>query len=269
VISRYIATPLQRLIVAMNEMGRGATPSLPHIDRSDEIGFLYKSFNSMFARIKNLIAQIELAHKNERTFEMRALQAQINPHFLYNTLDAINWLARERGEAQISRMLTSLSRILQYTIRTNDGMVRWRDELQWLANYVFIQQARFEGKFEVRYEVDDGILDYRTFHLLLQPFVENSIIHGFRDLDRGGIITVRGRRFDGQVIFEILDNGRGISERSIEGAFADSGTGLGIANVNERIQLNFGPSYGVIVSPGEFSGTRVVITFPALSEEST
>ncbi|HUZ16982.1 MAG TPA: sensor histidine kinase [Spirochaetia bacterium] len=268
VISRYVTVPLERLIVAMNETGRESSPPPPALERSDEIGFLYKSFNSMFRRIGNLIAQIELSHKNERAYEMRALQAQINPHFLYNTLDTINWLAREKGETKISRMLTSLSRILQYAI-SNNGMVRWSDELKWLENYIFIQQIRFEGKFAVRYEIDRSILDLRTFHLLLQPFVENAIIHGFRDRDRGGMITIRGNRNAGRVVFEISDNGCGIDERMIEQVVDGSATNFGIANVNQRIQLTYGTSYGVAIGAGEPEGTRVVITFPVLAGDNS
>jgi len=268
VISRYVTVPLERLIVAMNETGREASPALPALERSDEIGFLYKSFNSMFRRIGNLIAQIELSHKNERAYEMRALHAQINPHFLYNTLDTINWLAKEKKETKISRMLTSLSRILQYAI-SNNGMVRWKDELKWLENYVFIQQIRFEGKFRVHYEIDKTILELKTFHLLLQPFVENAIIHGLKDRDRGGTITIRGNRDDGRVVFEINDNGCGIDERKIEQVLDGSATSVGIANVNERIQITFGSSYGVAIEPAEPEGTRVVITFPVLDGDGS
>ena len=167
----------------MNQMGRDADPPLRSPDSMDEIGFLHKSFNSMSTRIQTLISETESAHRREKEHEIQALQAQINPHFLSNTLDTINWIAREKNETKISRMLTALSRILQYSI-SDGGAVRWRDEIQWLKNYVFLQQTRYENALEVRYDIDESIHDLTTFHLLLQPFVENAIQHGFRRTGR-------------------------------------------------------------------------------------
>jgi len=216
--------------------------------------------------------EAENAHQQEKEHEIRALQAQIDPHFLSNTLDTINWIARERSEQKISRMLTALSRILQYSI-SDGGSVTWRDEIQWLTNYVFLQQTRYESKLEVRYDIDPRILDLTTIHLLLQPFVENSIEHGFQPRQGEGIIVIRGTLEDGCVSMEISDNGCGMSEAKIDAIFSGRSKsngrpeGIGIFNVHERIRLRYGPPFGVTVTPRREGGTLVRIFFPAIDEK--
>ena len=241
-------------------------------ESEDEIGFLSKSFNAMSARIANLMRETENAHQREKEHEIRALQAQIDPHFLSNTLDTINWIARERSEQKISRMLTALSRILQYSI--SDGRpVTWRDEIQWLTNYVFLQQTRYESRLEVRYDIDPRVLDLATIHLLLQPFVENAIEHGFRARQGEGTIVIRGALENGCVSMEISDNGCGITEAKIDEIFSgklkDNGgpEGIGIFNVHERIRLRYGPPFGVTLTQRPQGGTLVRISFPAIGKE--
>ncbi|HTP59516.1 MAG TPA: sensor histidine kinase [Spirochaetia bacterium] len=289
VINRYVTSPIERLIVSMDRMGRDAAPRVrsgraarrQHQESTDEIGFLSKSFHGMSERIENLIRETQDAHRREKEHEIRALQAQIDPHFLSNTLDTIAWIARERDEPRITRMLTALSRILQYSIGSAGGdgkaaapetapagkLVRWQDEIQWLSNYVFLQQTRYENKLSVRYEIDESINDLKTFHLLLQPFVENAINHGFRDRQGEGLILIRGRLNHDQVIVEISDDGCGMSEAKIDQVFGGESRGIGIFNVHERIRLTFGPPYGVTVEPRPAGGTTVRICFPALRDE--
>jgi two-component system sensor histidine kinase YesM len=172
-------------------------------------------------------------------------------------------MAREKGEQAISRMLTSLSRILQYSIE-NGRQVLWREEIQWLKNYVYLQQARYEDRLEVRYDIDEAINDLSTFHLLLQPFVENAIRHGLRDGSDQGEILVSGKLEDGCVVVEIADNGCGVTEAQINEIFSGVSDGIGIFNVHQRIRLKFGPPYGVAMEPRTPRGTRVIIRFPAL-----
>lgn len=272
VINRYVTNPIERLIVSMNQMGRDPAPPAPSPESTDEIGFLSKSFNSMSSRIRNLMREAENAHQREKEHEIRALQAQIDPHFISNTLDTINWIARERDEPKISRMLTALSRILQYSI--NDGAtVSWQDEIQWLKNYVFLQQTRYENRLEVRYDIDEAIYSLKTFHLLLQPFVENAIQHGFRARQGEGLIIIRGKLCDGRVTMEISDNGCGMTEAKIDQIFggkpdgAEKPDGIGIFNVHERIRLRYGSPFGVTVESRPGRGTLVRISFPALGEE--
>jgi sensor histidine kinase YesM len=262
VIGRYVTTPIARLIVSMNRVGKDADPPRRRPESLDEIGFLHKGFNDMSERIQNLIAQAKDAQRREKEHELRALQAQINPHFLANTLDTINWMARERGERAISRMLTSLSRILQYSIE-NGRPVLWRDEIQWLKNYVYLHQVRYEDRLVVRYDIDEAINDLPAFHLLLQPFVENAIRHGLRDGNDRGEILVSGRLEDDCVVVEIADNGCGMTEAQINEIFSGVSDGMGIFNVHQRIRLKFGPPYGVTMEPRVPRGTRVIVRFPA------
>jgi two-component system sensor histidine kinase YesM len=266
VINRYVTSPIERLIVSMNQMGRDPAPRSRPPESEDEIGFLSKSFNAMSARIANLMRETENAHLREKEHEIRALQAQIDPHFLSNTLDTINWIARERNEQKISRMLTALLRILQYSI-SDGGSVTWRDEIQWLTNYVFLQQTRYENKLEVCYDIDERILDLETIHLLLQPFVENAIKHGFRARQGEGTIVIRGTLSDGCVSMEISDNGCGMNEAKIDEIFSGKRKGIGIFNVHERIRLRYGPPFGVTVTPRPQGGTLVRISFPVLGGE--
>jgi sensor histidine kinase YesM len=278
VINRYVTSPIERLIVSMDRVGRdpapgarGRTSGTP--ESKDEIGFLSKSFRTMSVRLENLMRETELAHRREKEHEIRALQAQIDPHFLSNTLDTITWIARERNEPKITRMLTALSRNLQYSIQGaapagdgRDGLVRWREEIQWLSNYVFLQQTRYENKLEVRYDIEEAINDLETFHLLLQPFVENAITHGFRYRQGEGLILINGRLSGGQVIVEISDDGCGMSDTEIDQVFGGGSHGIGIFNVHERIRLTFGAPYGVTIEPRPSGGTLVRIRFPALRD---
>jgi sensor histidine kinase YesM len=263
VIGRYVTMPIARLIVSMNRVGKDADLPRRRPESLDEIGFLHKGFNDMSERIQNLITQAKDAQRREKEHELRALQAQINPHFLANTLDTINWMAREKGERAISRMLTSLSRILQYSIE-NGRPVLWREEIQWLKNYVYLQQVRYEDRLVVRYDIDEAINELPAFHLLLQPFVENAIRHGLRNGNDRGEILVSGRLEDSCVVVEIADNGCGVTEAQINEIFSGASDGIGIFNVHQRIRLKFGPPYGVTMEPRVPRGTRAIIRFPAL-----
>jgi two-component system sensor histidine kinase YesM len=176
----------------------------------DEIGVLGDSFNSMMARIHELIQKdfINKIHLVET--EKALLEAQINPHFLYNTLDTIRFKAIERGDIDVSEMLLALSTNLRYTLSSTSQMVHIHDEVEWLERYIYLQKLRFQERFEVFFEIDITIYDIYIYRLILQPFVENAIIHGFKHTEADGILHINGYLQDNRfLIFEIVDNGCG------------------------------------------------------------
>jgi two-component system sensor histidine kinase YesM len=234
-----------------------------------EIEEIAANFNSMIEKIEGLVHEVQAASTKQRNAEIAALEAQVNPHFLYNTLDTINWMAIDRNEFEISGAIGSLAEILRYGIGDSNGIVEIRREVEWLKHYVSLQQTRLKDAFDFRLEVDPTTLDCRIHKLLFQPFVENSILHGFRGVDKRRELTVSIGREGARVRVTIADNGRGIDEgtlRAIEaGAFTnESRKGhIGMSNAIGRIKMYYGSEATVDIESAPGEGTRISISYPA------
>jgi|SRR5690606_24681457 len=196
--------------------------------------------------------------------QLKALQAQISPHFLYNALDSINWMLIEKEEWDISEVVIALSDLLRYSISNNNDMVSVGEEIKNIENYLTIQKVRFENRFSYKIEVDSTIKDKLIPKLLIQPIVENAVVHGIEEKVEGGIIAINGYYTEGITCFEIIDNGPGIAKEKIDMLMDnDKSSHLGLNNVNRRIKLIYGSDYGIIIDnrPNE-EGVIVRVILP-------
>lgn len=261
-IAGKITKPIKRLLSAMRSVGEGDFQTRVEVVTNDEFGMLTKRFNRMNDRIHLLVTENYEIKLKEKEAEIQALTMQMHPHFLYNTLNVMNWTAIENGQQELSRMLVCLSNMLHYTSRKTWDAVHLSEEMNWMDNYFYIMSIRFEDKFTVEYAIDPQLYEYDVPRLLFQPFVENAILHGFNQTESGGMIIIRGWIAEGTRFYEVADNGRGMSQETVQAILYQKSSSVGIKNTIDRIQIAYGTTYGVSIvsAPGE--GTRVVITLP-------
>ncbi|MCA1291975.1 sensor histidine kinase [Paenibacillus sp. alder61] len=264
-ISGRLTKPIKKLLVAIQLTGSGVfSTKIPEQD-DVEFGILIRKFNQMNEKISDLIDENYKTQLREKEAEIMALNLQLNPHFLYNTLNVINWMALERNETAISQMLVSLSTMLQYTVKNKQELVSFGDDLIWLKSYLHIMEMRYFGVFETRYELDEIPLDCRVPKMFLQPVVENAIIHGFSSVSNGGLLRIAGRDAGDRLEFIVEDNGRGMEAEALESLWRPEAAGVGLKNVNNRIKLLYGESYGMQAFSIPGGGTRMKITLPKQS----
>ncbi|ADH60266.1 multi-sensor signal transduction histidine kinase [Thermoanaerobacter mathranii subsp. mathranii str. A3] len=246
--SYSISQPIIKLATEMKRVEKGNFNISVEENWDGEIGVLYSSFNYMIKRINELIHEVYLSKIKEKDAELKALQAQINPHFLYNTLDTVNWLAVKHNAPEISKIVNSLASILRYSINKGNDVTTVDKELKHVESYITIQKIRFKDKFEVSFNIDKRILHYKTIKLILQPLVENAIIHGIETYEGKGKILINGYLGDGKIVFEVINNGNPI-DLDVVNKLLDSPSedkdSYGIQNVNERIKLYYGEEYGL------------------------
>ncbi|MEF3302110.1 cache domain-containing sensor histidine kinase [Paenibacillus sp. GYB003] len=261
-LSVQFAAPIRRLIRAMNAMKVGRWNVRIVNDYRNEFGHLNDHFNEMAERIEMLIEQVTEQNRRKREAEIQVLQEQINPHFLYNTLDMMNWHAIESGDRDMSRMLALLGKMLRIGLSSGASFISVRKEMEHLQCYVELQTIRFKQTIRFVIQVPDSMKRYYIPKLIVQPFVENSLIHGLHGRARGAV-RITGWEDEASIHFRIEDNGQGMKTDNP----APGKENNGIRNVHERIQLYFGEGYGVRLfsKPGE--GTRVTLDLPKLAEE--
>ena len=234
-----------------------------------EIDEIAANFNSMIGKIGALVEEVHAASTKQRNAEIAALEAQVNPHFLYNTLDTINWMAIDRNELEISNAISTLAEIFRYGIDNSNGIVEIEQEVAWLRNYISLQQTRLKGSFEFKLDLDPAARACHIHKLLFQPFVENAILHGFRGVEGRHLLAVSISREDGRVRIVIADNGKGISESAIQdlrnGPVQEPGGKghIGMRAAIARIKMYYGSGTRVEVEGAPGAGTRVRIDFPA------
>lgn len=268
-ISKVITNPIKELDKSVNELEKGNMNSEIFIGGSYEIEHLGKSIKEMSLRIKTLMDDIVKEHEEKRKIEFDTLQSQINPHFLYNTLDIIVWMIENENKVGAVKVVTSLAKFFRISLSKGKNIISVKDELEHVKNYLMIQQMRFKNKF--RYEIiyDDEILLYSSLKLMLQPIVENSIYHGMEFMDGDGLIRVEVRKNKDKLLFKISDNGFGIKEEDLVDLLDNTkefkskkGSGIGLKNVNERIKIYFGKEYGLNIESEADVGTTVYLLLP-------
>ncbi|MFC4601809.1 cache domain-containing sensor histidine kinase [Cohnella hongkongensis] len=273
-----VSSPLKAMVKAMKQIHIGnLSTRIKRQNRKDEIGSLQYHFNDMVERIEELVRAVYQEQNNKRIAEVKALEAQINPHFLYNTLDAIKWTALFQKANHAAEMARLLSRLLHISIGKGSDTVLVQEEIEHVECYMGIQNLRAAGRIDVQYDIADEVKLYRTPKVILQPIVENAVLHGFADQTEGGVITIRCWQEGSRLLFEIKDNGQGFEQALYGPGEHDLGElpkgasflGVGLSNVEERIKLICGEDYGLDIasSPGE--GTAVVITLPVMKGESS
>ncbi len=262
-ISGYFNGRIRSLAAQTARIQSGDFKGRIQIRGNDEIEQLSRTVNNMTERLEGLVQELYHKELSRRDAELYALQSQINPHFLYNTLSAIASLAIRRGDAQISSLIDHLSSF--YRISLNKGMkyILIRNELEITRHYIAVQHMRFGDQFQEVYELDEELYPYKTLKLILQPFVENAVNHAMGTESGVLHIFIRLYRRQDVICFEVEDDGPGMSEDKVRYLEADRPeAGFGIRSVDERIRLAYGEDFGVRIKSAQGKGTKVMVTIP-------
>ena len=264
IITRSVVSPIKKLILAMRGVEEGDFDVQTNFYGNKEVMILSGKFNKMTSRLKELINRVYEEELKEKNAQLRALQAQINPHFLYNTLDTIYWMLYMRGEEKIGDLIVAMSSMLRYSIRKSGPLVTLKDELDNLFNYIHIQSTRYEDRLSFDFEIDESLYPARIPKLSLQPIVENAITHGLEPKETPGRIQIVAYREGEELRIKISDNGVGMTKEQLEQFRRKSqiGQGYGIQNVDERIRLLFGEDYGLEIDSIEGQGVTVLYKIP-------
>lgn len=270
-IARRISRPIKQLENSMTEVKNGNFDTKISVDNTDEIGHLSDNFNIMIQTIKFLIEENKRENELKRENEFKTLQSQINPHFLYNTLDSIIWMAEMGNNDEVVEMTSALSKLFRISISRESDIITIGNEIDYINSYLTIQKMRYKDKLAAQFDISGEILNNYTLKLILQPIVENSIYHGIKNKELGGAILIKGYKEDDKIIIKIIDDGVGMSQEELLDIFEykperTGSTGVGINNVNQRIKMYFGEQYGITFESKLQSGTTATVTLPILNE---
>ncbi|WP_068774239.1 sensor histidine kinase [Paenibacillus sp. FJAT-26967] len=267
-VSRGITRRIRLLIRHVGNIEAEKWTYRMKVDSSDEVGMLQQHFNRMSENMRNLIQEKYKAEVAKKSAELRALQAQINPHFLYNTLELIHWMAMKHKAQDISDIVGRLAKFFRLSLSKGKDVIYIRDEIEHVKTYLEIQNRRFSGKIDYTFEVGPGLEDIATVKLILQPLVENAILHGIQEKEeKRGIILVACWREGSLVKFVVEDDGVGMTEEQVRKITLETLTGAGgygVHNVAQKIRLYYGDQYGLVYESMRGEGTKVTITFPAV-----
>ena len=277
-VSSGITKPVRRLQEIMQTVETGEFRAVGDIRATDEIRELAREYDIMVGRLRELMEANIREQEQKRKSDLKALQAQINPHFLYNTLDSIIWMGEMGQSEEVVQMTSALSKLFRISISKGSELIPVQTELDHVRAYLTIQEMRYQDKFKYEIDMEPDILDMIMLKITLQPLVENAIYHGIKEADYQGLITIRGERVDDEIHMEVRDNGIGMDEEKLdqlrnglEGSaderFRLNRQGLGVRNVHERIRLYFGKQYGLVISSRPGEGTSISVRFPASEGE--
>lgn len=266
-LSKYISQPITRMVQKISQAEEGKTVGEIHETRFNEVRQLSKTYNQQMEQIHSLMEQIKQEQAELRKSEMNVLQAQINPHFLYNTLDSILWMAEAGQVKETSEMVGALGRLLRISLSKGENLISLRKELAHAKSYLTIQKIRYKDQFDFTIEADEKLLDYLTVKISIQPFLENALYHGIEHMVDHGHIHIKVFEKNENIIIQVSDDGVGISPEQLERIRElknSKETGIGIRNVHQRIQVYFGEEYGVEIDSELDVGTTVTIEFPKI-----
>ena len=271
-LSERISVPIKTLERAVKELEAGREEVDIDVSGPYEIERLGHSIRSMVSTMRHLMDDIIEQEAQKRRSELDVLQSQINPHFLYNTLDSVVWMTENGRTDEAILMVTSLARFFRISLSRGSNIIPTADELEHARHYLTIQKMRYKNKFSAVIAAEDGVEGLYTIKLIVQPILENAIYHGMAYADGDGEITVRARRDGEDVVIEVADNGPGMPEEMVERLLDQSyaaapgtkGSGIGLRNVHQRIRLTFGEEYGLAIHSEPDAGTTVCIRLPVL-----
>lgn len=270
-LSRSTLDRLSMLTKTMHEVENGNTEVRMEPAGDDEIAQLIGSFNQMMDQMDSLMDDKVEYGRQIKNLELKALQAQINPHFLYNSLDLINCTAISHNIPEISKMVNALSKFYRLSLSKGREIISVRDELKHIKLYLEIQNLRFDNRIHVTWDLDPSADNCQVIKIILQPIVENAVIHGiFEKPSKSGCLSITTRRFEDGICITISDDGVGMDEQTMRKNFtasdgiADTSGGYGVRNTNDRIKLAYGDSYGLTCSSTIGKGTTVTVHIPAI-----
>lgn len=270
----YLTNPLKTLVERIKRMKIGEHYiKWPEGDFPDDVSGIVRSFDCLFEKIEELVEVVIEEKRKEQELKYEALRAQITPHFLFNTLNTIKWSAVMSGADNVARMIAALGKLLEVSMSKGEEEVPLREELQLIESYVFIQNVRYNDKYVLKIEAEEGIDQLKVPKLILQPLVENAIIHGLKNIEGKGVITIQARKMDGYLKVSVVDNGAGIPEEKIWQILYDAlgegrkqkFSGIGLSNVHERLKLRYGERFGINLSSQVGSGTTVDLMLPIIT----
>ena len=277
--------PIKKLVKAMERMSiDNIKNSYIEVDRTDELGFLHKTFNNMAKEIDHLVNWIYREQLTRKEAEIKALQSQINPHFLFNTLESINWMARLNNVPEISDTVSDLSSLLEASIGRDDRLITMEEEFVYIDKYINLLKRRFDDRITLIKEIDPTVLYLPIPRLLIQPLIENAVQHGIENVRSNGVITLTAKINEDNITIEVIDNGSGISNEDLirlnKGLEMDNATyfktfgskkskSIGIENVNRRIKLFYGDKYGVKIESKQHIYTKVSVILPVQNYNNT
>ncbi|MCX7711775.1 MAG: sensor histidine kinase [Clostridia bacterium] len=268
-ISDSISKPVRRLSKMMLKVGGGDFSVLSSYESKDEIGILSSHFNKMVSQVQQLIQEVYQEQLLKQKAELKSLRMQINPHFLYNTLESINWMARTKGVPDIGKMVKALGDLMRSSI-SGDDFVSIEEEMKNINNYLTIQKFRYGDRFDVVTDIDPEIAMIKIPKLILQPIVENAIVHGIEEMVGNGRIEIKGALENQKVVLQVKDNGIGMDESQIlellsqkDNARQTEGhTHIGLRNVDRRVKMYYGQDYGLFIesSPGCGANVKILLS---------
>ena len=272
-IARNITFPIQKLRDSMKRVQKGDFSAAEiEVYSDNEIGSLTRSFNVMTHKIQDLMAQNIQEQEQKRKIELKALQSQINPHFLYNTLDSIIWMAEGKKNEEVVLMTASLARLLRQSISIENELVTIGQEVEYVRSYLTIQKMRYKDKLEFEINVDPRITHAKIIRLVLQPIVENAIYHGLKYKESKGMLKVHGYELGERIIIDITDDGVGMDEETLKHIYDKHkvnyhSNGVGVYNVQQRLVLYYGKEYGIIYHSEKGKGTTATVVIPKKQED--
>jgi two-component system sensor histidine kinase YesM len=275
-LNRHIINPILLLNTFAKKVEEGDLEIKATENRKDEIGQLGHGFNNMLVNLKKHIANVKEKERLKSKLEIKVLQSQINPHFIRNSLNVIRWMAELLNAPSISKAIMSFVRIMDYYLDSPDAMVTVRKEMECLNEYIYLQKLKYQNKFSTDIDIDEDIMDCHILKLILQPIVENSIIHGLDKKKGLGSLCIKGFKRDDKLIFIIKDDGIGMDDATLRNIFQLKPSteryigisGIGIANVQQRVHLYYGEAFGLMVSSAPDKGTEVVVIIPSAYTDS-
>lgn len=267
-VSRSILDPLRRLAAQMRNLKKNNYIVNLTLQSNDEIGLLYTSFNEMSSKLNELINEVFIEKLHQEEAELKALQAQLNPHFLYNNLDSAYWMSRMERAPKTGKVIMALSNLYKLSLRTGTQFISVKDEIEHIKNYIVIQRIRFEESIQFCVDISRDTEQMGTTRFILQPLVENAITHGLLPTGRNGQINVRIFIEKGELLFTVEDDGVGANVEEITSFLENTGStearGLAIRNVHQRIQLRYGSQYGLAFSKNSSGGFTITVRQPAM-----
>lgn len=269
ILSKSVVKPIDELIQNMDQIENGRLSVGIREESSDEIGRLIRHFREMVERLDYMVNEVYKSRITQQEYEMKALQAQINPHFLYNSLSLINWKAIMADQEEISEMAQLLSTFYRTTLNRGKNVTTVKSEWDNTVSYTRIQSIMHSGKIDIRLDIDETILKYEILNLLLQPLVENAINHGLDHKETAGDkrLLIRGVEDRDRLVFEVCDNGCGMPEDVLQDILTMKTKGYGVQNVHHRVQLYYGNEYGLFYESKAGEGTRVRLIIPKVIKE--